>query len=108
MSSGDISAILADFCTYAIFDQGEGLTMSGIPSLAVARAIATDFYRRDAEWDSFLDERIAKEEVVFDFVDDVLMFGHTMGRFFGSIAVERRCGCCGHVRSRRSVSPQDS
>lgn len=98
---------MADSFTYAIFDQGAGLVMSGIPALAVAHAIATDFYQRDTEWDSFIEEQLLKEEVVFDFVDDVLMFGHKGDRFFGSIAIERRCGCCGHVRSRRSVSPQD-
>jgi hypothetical protein len=98
---------MPDFYTYAIYDDGEGLTMSGIPSLAVARAIATDFYRRDTEWHSFIEATLPGKEVVFDFVDEILMFGHDVERFFGSIAIELRCGCCGLVKSRRSVSSRD-
>ena len=99
---------MADFFTYAIYDQGVGLNMSGIPSLDAARAIAIDFYRQPAEWDSFLDEMIPTQEVVFGFEDDHLMFGHSADRFFGSIAIERRCGCCGHVIDRRTVNRTDN
>ena len=94
---------MADVFTFALYDDGVGLAMSGIPSLDVARAIAADFYRRPAEWDSFIEELIPKQDVVFDFEDERLMFGHSTDRFFGSIAIERRCGCCGHVIERRTL-----
>jgi len=100
---------MADFFTFALYDAAEGLTMSGIPSLDVARSIAADFYRLSAEWLDFIEEMAPAREVVFGFEDDRLMFGHsdTIGRFFGSIAIERRCGCCGHVRDRRTVIRAD-
>lgn len=98
---------MANFFTFALYDNGEGRSMSGIPSLEVARSIAADFYRQDAEWEDFLDEMMPKKEVVFDFVDDQLLFGHDTERFFGSIAIERRCGCCGHVLDRRTVRRSD-
>ena len=94
---------MADIFTFALYDQGDGLNMSGIPSLDVARSIATDFYRQSSEWDSFLEETVSKRDVVFGFEDECLMFGYDSGRFFGSIAIERRCGCCGHVIERRTV-----
>lgn len=98
---------MADFFTFAIYDAGEGRSMSGIPSLDVARAIVSDFYRQIVEWDGFVEETIPRQEVVFGFEDDLLMFGHSTERFFGSIAIERRCGCCGHVIDRRTVKRTD-
>lgn len=96
---------MADFFTFAIYDNGVGLAMRGIPSLDVARSIVSDFYRQPAEWDSFVEEMIPKREVVFDFEDDRLMFGFSTDDFFGSLAIERRCGCCGHVIDRHTVAP---
>lgn len=99
---------MTDFFTFAIYDNGDGLKMSGIPSLEVARSIVSDFYRQPAKWDSFIEELTPKQDVIFDFEDERLMFGYSIDRFFGSIAIERRCGCCGHVIERSTLTAADS